>query len=260
MTDRGASYKISQAQKSSEAASTSQQHLPLTTSAHFPNQFTTTAKMNGDKRLNDLLKWSIENSDVTKNDPNAPPPTSDLTPDVMAALMGGPSEADLMKANMEIIVCKDPEQASLEDKLVAFDNFEQLIESLDNANNIANLGLWTPLLEQLKAEEGECRKMAAWCIGTAVQNNEKTQEKLLAMGGIPGLVEMALKESETADVRRKAVYALSSAVRNYQPATDVFVEELNKNGQQTGKTDATDMETIDGIMNGLREKAKASSA
>jgi hypothetical protein len=216
--------------------------------------------MNGDPRLNELLKWSIENSDATKNDPNAPPPKTDLTPEVMAALMGGPSEADLMKANMDIIGCQDPEQVSLEDKLVAFDNFEQLIESLDNANNIANLSLWTPLLDQLKAEEKECRKMAAWCVGTAVQNNEKTQEKLLAMGGLPALVEMALKEDEHEDVRRKAVYALSSAVRNYQPATDVFVDELTKGGVETGKTDATDMEAIDAIMHGLREKAKGSGA
>lgn len=175
----------------------------------------------------------------------------------MAALMGGPSEADLMKASMEIITSAD---VSVEDKLIAFDNFEQLIESLDNANNIANMGLWTPLLEQLKHEEGEIRKMAAWCIGTAVQNNVKTQEKLLAMGGIPSLVELAVKEEHPEDVRRKAIYALSSAVRNYQPAMDVFADELNKGGRATDKTDATNMEAIDDIMGDLRAKAKASSA
>ncbi|CAG9999728.1 unnamed protein product [Clonostachys byssicola] len=215
----------------------------------------------GDKRLNDLLKWSIENTENAQSDPAAGAPATrphtDLTPDVMAALMGGPSEADLMKASMEIITSAD---VSVEDKLIAFDNFEQLIESLDNANNIANMGLWTPLLEQLKHEEGEIRKMAAWCIGTAVQNNVKTQEKLLAMGGIPSLVELAVKEEHPEDVRRKAIYALSSAVRNYQPAMDVFAEELNKGGRATDKTDATNMEAIDDIMGDLRAKAKASSA
>lgn len=212
----------------------------------------------GDKRLNDLLKWSIENSDTTKNDPSAPAPTSNLTPEVMAALMGGPSEADLMKAAIVVITSDDPE-VTLDDKLIAFDNFEQLIENLDNANNIANLNLWTPLLHQLKNNEAELRKMAAWCIGTAVQNNEKTQERMFAMGGVPMLVELALKEGEKENVRRKAIYALSSAVRNYQPAMDVASEELTKLGMPTEKIDATHMEAVDLIMAALREKAKGSA-
>lgn len=211
-----------------------------------------------DKRLNELLKWSIEHSDTTTNDPQAAPPTSDLTPELMAAIMGGPSDADLMKASMEIITSSDAEQVSLEDKLIAFDNFEQLIEGLDNANNMANLSLWTPLLEQLRHDEREMRKMAAWCIGTAVQNNERTQERLLAMGehGVPQLVHLATHEDEHEEVRRKAVYALSSACRNYQPSMDLFAEELTKKGHATGKVDATDMEAVDVIVHGLRDKIK----
>ncbi|KAH7189035.1 Hsp70 nucleotide exchange factor FES1 [Fusarium flagelliforme] len=207
-----------------------------------------------DPRLNELLKWSIEQSDATRNDPDAPPPKTQLTPELMASLMGGPSDADLMRASMEIITSDNAEEVSLDDKLVAFDNFEQLIENLDNANNIANLSLWTPLLEQLKHDEREMRKMAAWCVGTAVQNNEKTQERLLAVGGVPMLVDLATKEDEPVDVRRKAVYALSSAVRNYQPAMDLFSEELTKKGHKTEKVDATSMEAVDEVVNGLREK------
>ncbi|KAK7421783.1 hsp70 nucleotide exchange factor fes1 [Neonectria punicea] len=211
-----------------------------------------------DKRLNELLKWSIENSDNTKSDPNVAPPTSDLTPELMATLMGGPSDADLMKASMEIITTNDPEQVTLDDKLIAFDNFEQLIEGLDNANNMANLGLWTPLLEQLRHDERDVRKMAAWCIGTAVQNNVRTQESLLTMGehGLPQLVHLATHEDEHEDVRRKAVYALSSACRNYQPAMDVFAEELTKKGHATEKVDATNMEAVDEVVHGLRDKIK----
>ncbi|POR36447.1 Hsp70 nucleotide exchange factor FES1 [Tolypocladium paradoxum] len=215
----------------------------------------------GDKRLNDLLRWSIEHTDTTSNGSSAAQPaansTSNLTPEIMAALMGGPSDADLMKASMEIISAPLGDDVSVDDKLIAFDNFEQLIESLDNANNIANLGLWTPLLDQLRSDEDELRKMAAWCIGTAVQNNERTQERLFAVGGVPLLVEMAMREREKADVRRKAVYALSSACRNYQPAMDVCAEELTKAGHQMDKVDAQDMEAVDQIMNALREKAKA---
>ncbi|PTB67977.1 Fes1-domain-containing protein [Trichoderma citrinoviride] len=213
----------------------------------------------GDKRLNDLLRWSIEHmeADSPVNQPtneSRPPPTTNLTPEIMAALMGGPSDAELMKAAMEII--NDPE-VSLENKLIAFDNFEQLIENLDNANNIANLDLWTPLLDQLRHEESEMRKMAAWCVGTAVQNNARTQERLLAMGGLPSLVEMALKQEEPEDVRRKAIYALSSAVRNYQPSMDTCTDELNKRGFATAsKVDAADMDAVDTVIHGLRDHVK----
>ncbi|TQV92164.1 nucleotide exchange factor Fes1 [Cordyceps javanica] len=236
-----------------------------------------------DKRLNDLLRWSIENS---QNGTAAPADggvetaattttaatASNLTPDVMAALMGGPSEADLMRASMDIITADD---VTLENKLIAFDNFEQLVESLDNANNMATLGLWTPLLAQLAADRApELRAMAAWCVGTAVQNNEKTQERLLAAGGIPLLVAMATASSSSGEgagegdagettppaVRGKAVYALSSAIRNYQPALDAAVAELVARGHPADKVDAADMEAVDTIIVPLRQKAKGGAS
>lgn len=98
-----------------------------------------------DPNLSTLLKWSVENSSASAADPNAPPPTKTINADAMNALFGGPSDADLMKLSMEAILSSDPE-ISLDDKLVAFDNFEQLIENLDNANNLAPLALWSPLL------------------------------------------------------------------------------------------------------------------
>ncbi|VBB76247.1 Putative nucleotide exchange factor FES1 [Podospora comata] len=221
-----------------------------------------------DKNLTNLLKWGIEHSAVSNPsaDPSAPSPPpsqpaprSDLNPEILSALMGGPSDADLMKAAMEVL--HDP-TTTLENKLIAFDNFEQLIESLDNANNLSNLSLWTPLLALLSHSEPEIRKYAAWCVGTAVQNNIKSQERLLAMGGLPRLVEMILAEDEQEGVRRKAVYALSSAVRNYQPALDVCHEELVKGGHHEAEQkvgDATDMDGVDRVMEGLKERVKRTS-
>lgn len=218
--------------------------------------------MDDNKKLNELLRWGIQNSDegaLAEAAQSGAQQQSNLTPEVLEALMGGPSEADLMKASMEIITSPD-EEVSLENKLIAFDNFEQLIESLDNANNMANLNLWTPLLEQLSNKEAEIRKMAAWCIGTAVQNNEKTQERLLAAGGIAPLVSLAVSEAEPEPVRRKAIYALSSAIRNYQPSLDAAVAELITKGHSVEKVDANDMDAVDTIILPLREKAKASAS
>ena len=127
-----------------------------------------------DPGMNQLLKWSLENSQ-SATETGLPPTGRPLNADALAQIMGGPSDADMMKESMAAV--QSPE-IDLENKLVAFDNFEQLIENIDNANNIQNLGLWAPLLEQLKNEEAELRKMAAWCIGTAVQNNEKAQDRV----------------------------------------------------------------------------------
>ncbi|KAI2779545.1 Fes1-domain-containing protein [Daldinia loculata] len=241
--------------------------------------------MAGEKGLNELLRWSIENS--AEADPSAPEsaaPRSTLSPEALAAIMGGPSDAELMQAAVEHITSSDPE-ITLESKLTAFDNLEQLVESLDNANLLSKLGLWTPLLELLAHEEDQLRLMAAWCIGTAVQNNAPTQERLVALGGVEKLVRMALgdrlpvekragageettaaaaeeesaaaaDQGETKDVRRKAVYALSSAVRNYQPALDVAAKELRKRGEDVQEgIDAADMDAVDGLINGLKQRA-----
>lgn len=237
-----------------------------------------------DRNLNELLKWSIEaqtagqtqngasttavtaadgnNSNGSNNATGAAPSNAvrELNPELLKALLGGPSDAELMQQAMAVITSSDPE-VSVDDKLTAFDNFEQLIENLDNANNMPNLGLWTPLLEMLDHAESELRLYAAWCIGTAVQNNEKSQERLLAMGtgGLPRLVKMAVDGAEKEGVRRKATYALSSAVRNYQPAMDAVAAELEKGGQRTegqGKVDATNMDAVDEVMNALKEQAR----
>ncbi|KAL4926482.1 Hsp70 nucleotide exchange factor FES1 [Aspergillus undulatus] len=207
-----------------------------------------------DPNMNNLLKWGIQNS--TNADGTAPPsqPSQNITPEMLNSLFGGPSEADLMKAAMEAL---HSDEVDLENKLVAFDNFEQLVESIDNANNLEPLGLWTPLVELLGHEESEMRRYAAWCIGTAVQNNEKAQDKLIVMNAIPTLVSLATTDKATA-VRKKAVLALSSAVRNYQPGTNELVKHL-PDGYPTGKVDAGDMDAIDAIMNKLRAHPVPSS-
>ena len=204
-----------------------------------------------DSGMNSLLKWGIENSE-TPNDPNSTT-TSSVSPrgldqEALKVLLGGPSDADLMRQAMTVI--QNPE-STLDAKLTAFDNFEQLIENLDNANNMEALALWTPLVELLKSDESDLRRMAAWCVGTAVQNNVKGQEKLLVLGGVPKLIDIAVKDP-VPQVRKKAVYALSSAIRNYQPSTNEAVKFLPKEYGARDKLDASDMDAIDEIMAKLR--------
>jgi len=74
------------------------------------------------------------------------------------------------------------------------------------------------------------------------------------MGAVPPLVALAVGgEGEREDVRRKAVYALSSECRNFQGGMDALVEALRAKGVVIAETDASDMDAIDTIMADLRE-------
>nr|POF17534.1 hsp70 nucleotide exchange factor fes1 [Quercus suber] len=204
--------------------------------------------------LNSLLKWGVENSaasDSNGQQPNgngntASDPSRGLNPEMLAQLLGGPSDADLMRESMAAIVAP-LEQVSLENKMVAWDNLEQLIEQIDNANNMESMGLWPPLVQQLEHQESEMRRMAAWCCSTAVQNNIKAQETLLAHGAIPKLAKLVQEDSVQA-VRKKAISALSSEVRNFQPAMDELAQVMD----EAKHVDAADMD--DAFMGYLDER------
>ena len=152
---------------------------------------------------------------------------------------------------------------TLPNRLIAADNLEQLIESLDNANLLAPLGLWTPLFGFLDDVEAEIRILAAWCVGTAVQNNLPAQEAAMEAvvdgkkgGGMAKLVRVAVGDVD-GKVRAKAVRGVSSWVRNFQKGVDallgVWSEEMG--GEEiVGKVDAGDMEQVDGLMERLKSK------
>lgn len=208
--------------------------------------------------MSNLLQWSIENSASARPQPQegmdqvntqsrAP---RGLTEDALRSLMGGPSDADLMKEAMTVIVHPDADHDA---KMTAWDNFEQLIENLDNANNMESLGLWQPLLAQLDNTVADMRRMALWCAGTAIQNNDKCQRYFLDIGGVPKVSKIAVEDPDN-NVRRKAVYALSSSIRNFQPAMDEAMKVLPKNITGPDHVAATDMDVIDAIMSKLRDQ------
>lgn len=208
--------------------------------------------------LNSLLQWSIENSDSTSQPTNGQPRDASrgLNAEALAQLLGGPSDADRMKGAMAAIVAP-MDQVDLENKMIAWDNFEQLVEGIDNANNLDSLGLWSPLIQQLDSTEASMRKMAAWSISTAVQNNVKCQEKLLSLNTIPKLVRSATEDGDAA-VRKKAVSALSSEVRNFQPGLDELLTHLPKSvWSGSSRIDAGDMEAVDEVVRTMREHAAA---
>jgi len=204
--------------------------------------------------LNELLKWSIENSNSTQSTNTPGDPSRGLNSKALAELLGGPSDADRMRGAMAAITAPF-DQVDLGNKLTAWDNLEQLIEQIDNANNLSPLGLWSPLIQQLDSSEAEMRRMAAWCVSTAVQNNVKCQEHFLETGAMARVVQMAT-EDESVAVRKKAVSALSSEVRNFQLGLDELVKNLPaKVWSSRSSVDAGDMEAVDELIQRLRDNA-----
>lgn len=67
---------------------------------------------------------------------------------------------------------------------------------------------------------------------------------------------MSLEDTDKS-AKRKAIYALSSGVRNYQPALDALIKELPAEilGPNTPKIDASDMDKINEFLEKLKGEA-----
>lgn len=100
-----------------------------------------------------------------------PAPRSDLTTEMLDLIMGK-SDSLTMKEKMETAT---DESVDTETRVEALDDFEMLVELIDNANNMAVLKLWEPLLSLFDSPIAEIQRHALWICGTACQNNLKAQ-------------------------------------------------------------------------------------
>ncbi|KAJ3140119.1 hsp70 nucleotide exchange factor fes1 [Physocladia obscura] len=175
----------------------------------------------------DLLQWAIINKSTEKED--APIRTEELAPrepidPKWVDVILGKSDSVRMKECMDELL---DDSKDLDIKLQAFDELEMLVESIDNANDLRNLGLWTPLFNILKTnQESEMRSYAAWVLGTAVQNNPTAQSDFLTMNGLPVVLD-ALKNDQDSEVRAKCVTCLSGLVRHNLKAYELLATESN---------------------------------
>lgn len=142
------------------------------------------------------------------NSSNPPPDPKDLDPSVLDHIFGA-NPADEMRKAMDAI--EDP-SVPLDQKEIAFDNLEMLVEHIDNANNLVPLQLWPRLLKQLESPESTLRRLAAWTIATAVQNNPKSQQALIENDGLKILFG-ALKKEDSDETKNKVLYAITSELK-----------------------------------------------
>lgn len=160
-------------------------------------------------------------------------PRDDLTSEMLDHIMGK-SDAVIMREKLAFAL---DTANSAEDRESALDDFEMLIEGIDNAQNLENMGLWPQLLSLLDDKEDLIIRMVCWIIGTAVQNNPKAQEAffkqtpnpLLALYSIIGNVHpIDSTVTLSSATRSKAVYALSAALKHWKGAIDVLSADDNR--------------------------------
>ena len=167
-----------------------------------------------------LLAWSVANqTDPQTNDsPAHPPPNiSQIDPKWIEVILGKPDSA-----RMKELVTNISESKDLDTRIASFDELEMLLESLDNSNDLQPLNLWKPLIELLKDEEAQIRMYSAWTMGTAVQNNEKSQDAFERSGGIDAILSCLATETDDS-VINKGLYCVSSAIRSNQRNLEKFL-------------------------------------
>ncbi|KAI8889107.1 Fes1-domain-containing protein [Backusella circina FSU 941] len=180
-----------------------------------------------------LLQWAVNNSDNSSlaeqaeaiRRGEAKPDPSKYNSKMLEAILGK-DDATRMK---DAVACISDPEDTLDNKLIALDNLELLIEGIDNARNIENMKLWPAIIKQLEAEEPEIRTATAWVCGTAVQNNPQAQKAFMENGGLEPLLKLLQNDTDK-NVRNKAQYAISGFLKHNQAGV---IEFEKSNGFET---------------------------
>lgn len=155
-----------------------------------------------------LLQWSI---DAAQNPGHAGEPD----PKLLSQLFGFDNPRSTMRDSLQEAV----QATDLASRTNALLEFTDLVEDMNNANEIGNL--WEPLLYLVNDSEAQIRTVAFSAIAAATQNNEKSQNDLVATkAGIPRIMEH-INEADR-DVAAKALFALSCAIGHCPGAYEQF--------------------------------------
>lgn len=171
-----------------------------------------------------VLQWSIAQA---SEDPaeRAKAPALDATE--LAKVLGAQvkDDAQMMKEDIALFLSTHPD-VKIDDRIMALEDFEALIMNLDNANNISNLGLWNQIVQLLTydgEEKEEIQGLAAQIIGTAVQNNVKSQMDFHKEVGVEGFEKLfELLKGDSNLIKAKVIYALSGLVAHNGPNYSLF--------------------------------------
>ena len=132
------------------------------------------------------------------------------------------SEVEIMAQHVGILA---DESSSDDDRLHALNELEYYVHQIDNARDLNIIGGLVLVVRCLNDSNVEIRRASAVVLGSAAQSNVRVQSECLAYQTLRLLLERLRVEADET-TRKRVMFAVSSAVRQYQPAQ----EELLKLG------------------------------
>ncbi|KAG2634234.1 hsp70 nucleotide exchange factor FES1-like [Panicum virgatum] len=179
--------------------------------------------------LDSMLQWAIGNSDPDKLREKAAELETLSADELLKRQMEikelmeklkMPSDAEFMKT---AIADLNNSSVSLEERQRALQELLVLVEPIDNANDLEKLGGLIPLIQELNNADEGIRTTSAWVLGKASQNNVLVQNQILGYGALKRLVNMGY--SSSAAEAAKALYAISSLIRDNEHGQELFLSE-----------------------------------
>ncbi|KAK3443444.1 nucleotide exchange factor SIL1 isoform X3 [Eucalyptus grandis] len=195
----------------------------------------------GFSTLEGMLQWAIGYSDPEKLKETAQDVQRMSASDVKKRQMElkelmeklkMPSDAQLMQIAIDDL---KNSSLSLEDRHRALHELLILVEPIDNANDLPKIGGLAVVIRELDHPDPDVRKLSAWVLGKASQNNPLIQRQVLELGALAKLMMMV--KSEHVEEATKALYAVSALIRNniagqqlfYAQAGDLMLQDILSN-------------------------------
>ncbi|KAJ6326427.1 hypothetical protein OIU78_013517 [Salix suchowensis] len=98
-----------------------------------------------------------------------------------------------------------------------------LVEPLDNANDLNKLGGLAIVIQELNHPDPGTRRLSAWVLGKACQNNPVAQKQILELGALTKLIKMV--KSTSIEEAIKALYAVLALIQNKFSGQELFYAE-----------------------------------
>ncbi|KAL1412858.1 hsp70 nucleotide exchange factor fes1 [Vanrija albida] len=174
--------------------------------------------------VSDLSPASTPGPATPATEAGALPKDSKISTEMLDLIMGKPDSLTMK----EKMATATDESLDVETRVEALDDFEMLVELIDNANNMAVLKLWEPLIGLYDDKHPEVVRHALWITGTAVQNNLKAQAALFVHDAFPKIIDIIYPATREQATRAKAQYAMSSALKHWPLASAALSADSDK--------------------------------
>ncbi len=129
---------------------------------------------------------------------------------------------DVVGLMREALASALDESLPVEEREAALLDLEDHASDIDNAHDLMTIGGFPSIVQLLASDVPPLQAAAAWVLGSAVQNQRELQLHVLGIpAALPSLLALA-RSHASAEVRAKALYALSTLLSNCAEAQAAF--------------------------------------